>query len=95
LFDEYHQLDCEDVIGDGLKTRFKYTTVQKDDFGLTNDEILLLDDKKLNQVVSLKKYRPYREQQQFTSEQERDRVEKIQLYKTLQRKKDLRKEVNE
>jgi protein KRI1 len=50
------------VIGDGLKTRFKYTTVQKDDFGLTNDEILLLDDKKLNQVVSLKKYRPYREQ---------------------------------
>jgi len=36
------------VIGDGLQTRFKYTQVQSDDFGLNNEEILLLDDKKLN-----------------------------------------------
>jgi len=34
------------VIGDGLQTRFKYTQVQSDDFGLNNEEILLLDDKK-------------------------------------------------
>jgi len=44
----------EDVIGDGLVTRFKYTNVAKEDFGLTNEEILLLEDKKLNQIVSLK-----------------------------------------
>lgn len=93
LFDEYHQLDCEDVIADGLMTRFKYTSVQQEDFGLTNEEILLLDDKKLNQIVSLKKYRPYRVEQNFNSKEDADRMEKIQLYKTLQRKKDLRQEV--
>jgi hypothetical protein len=46
LLQEYYDLDCEDVIGGGkVKTRFKYTTVQKEDFGLTPEEILLLDDK--------------------------------------------------
>lgn len=48
LFDEYHQLDYEDVIADGVTTRFQYTTVQKESYGLSNEEILLIDDKKLN-----------------------------------------------
>jgi len=54
LFEEYHNLDYEDIIGDGVVTRFKYTNVNKEDFGLTNEEIFLLDDKKLNNIVSLK-----------------------------------------
>ena len=54
LFDEYHQLDYEDVIADGVTTRFQYTNVKKDNYGLSNEEILLIDDKKLNQIVSLK-----------------------------------------
>jgi len=33
--------------------------VKKEDFGLTEDEILLLEDKQLNKLVSIKKYRPY------------------------------------
>jgi hypothetical protein len=64
LLDEYYNLDFEDVIGGGsVKTRFKYQRVQREDFGLTEDEILLLEDKQLNKLVSLKKYRPYLDQQ--------------------------------
>lgn len=43
-----------------MKTRFKYTSVPKEDYGLTNEEILLLDDKKLNKFASIKQLRPYR-----------------------------------
>jgi len=60
LFEEYYNLDCEDVIGGGqVVTRFKYTKVAKEDFGLTEEEIFLLDDKQLNKLVSLKNYRAY------------------------------------
>lgn len=60
LLDEYYNMDFEDLIGGGqIKTRFKYRKVGREDFGLTEDEILLLDDKQLNKLVSLKKYRPY------------------------------------
>lgn len=46
LLDDYYNLDFEDVIGGGsVKTRFKYTKVKENDFGLTDDDILLLDDK--------------------------------------------------
>ena len=59
--EEYYNLDCEDIIGGGkVKTRFKYTTVAKEDYGLTQEEIFLLEDKQLNQLVSMKKLRPYR-----------------------------------
>ena len=43
-----------------MKTRFKYTTVPKEDYGLTEEEILLLDDRQLNKIVPLKALRPYR-----------------------------------
>ena len=55
LLQEYYDLDCEDVIGGGsLKTRFKYINVPKESFGLTEEEILLLDDNKLNKFASIK-----------------------------------------
>lgn len=61
LLKEYHDLDCEDIIGGGkIKARFQYTSVPKDNYGLDTDEILLLDDKKLNKIVSMKQLRPYR-----------------------------------
>ena len=44
LFDEYHNLDYEDVIGGNILTRFKYANVKSEDFGLSHEEILLLDD---------------------------------------------------
>jgi len=65
--EEYENIGYEDVIGKDLKTRFKYRSVPKFDFGLSNADILLLDDYKLNRLVSLKKYRTYRDDEQLTN----------------------------
>jgi len=59
--DEVLELGFEDVIAGGLKTRFKYNKVSPQDFGLTAEEILLLDDRDLNSFVGLRRIAPYRE----------------------------------
>ncbi|OII77929.1 KRR1 family protein [Cryptosporidium andersoni] len=61
LMDEYYGLDYEDIIGGDLRVRFKYSKVDKEDFGITLNELLELDDKELNRRVSLKALAPYRE----------------------------------
>ncbi|KAF8396888.1 hypothetical protein HHK36_018523 [Tetracentron sinense] len=60
--EEYYKLDYEDTIGD-LKTRFKYTSVPSKRYGLSAEEVLMMDDKELNQYVSLKNLAPYREKE--------------------------------
>ncbi|KAJ8541694.1 hypothetical protein K7X08_002510 [Anisodus acutangulus] len=62
LMEEYYKLDYEDTIGD-LKTRFKYRPVKAKRFGLAPEEMLMMEDKELNQYVSLKKIAPYREKE--------------------------------
>lgn len=65
LLQEYHDLDYEDVIAGGkVKTRFQYTKVPSKDYGLDDQDLLLLDDKQLNRMVSLKKIQPYRDDQE-------------------------------
>lgn len=63
LLDELYNLDYEDVIGD-LPTRFKYRKVDADSFGLKPTDIILADDKQLNQYLSLKKLAPFRKSDQ-------------------------------
>lgn len=56
---ELDQLDFTDMIGD-LPTRFKYTPVLPQSYGMNPVEILLADDADLNEVVGLKALAPYR-----------------------------------
>ena len=46
----------------GMPTRFRYTTTPKISYGLTPTEILLADEKDLNEYVGVKKLAPYRKQ---------------------------------
>ncbi|KAL9936784.1 hypothetical protein V8E36_004019 [Tilletia maclaganii] len=59
MVEKYHELDYEDMIGD-MPTRFKYASVPKVDYGLSPVEILMADDRDLNEVVGLKMLQPYR-----------------------------------
>ncbi|KAF9598495.1 hypothetical protein IFM89_028027 [Coptis chinensis] len=60
--EEYYKLNYEDTIDD-LKTRFKYTSVPSRRFGLSPAELVMMDEKELNQYASLKKLAPYREKE--------------------------------
>ncbi|RAL39019.1 hypothetical protein DM860_011505 [Cuscuta australis] len=86
LMDEYYKLDYEDVIDD-LKTRFKYKPVKPKKFGLKAEEILILDDKELNQYVPLKTLAPYRETEW--------KVPHIKRYQQKQKVRELMLEVSQ
>ena len=58
--DELFAMDFEDVIADGIATRFKYRSVKANDFGLSADDILTKPDTYLNKKASFKKLAPYR-----------------------------------
>lgn len=60
--EEYYKLDYEDTIGD-FKTRFKYRAVPANRYGLRPEEMLMANEKDLNQYVSLKRLAPYREKE--------------------------------
>jgi len=59
LIDEKANYNIDDVIDKQLGTKFHYTKVAKEDSGLTDDMLLLLDDKILNKYLPLKKITAY------------------------------------
>ncbi len=63
LMEEYYNLDYEDIVG-GQPVRFKYKKVDGEDFGMSAEEILMADDRELNQRASLKYLAPYRDRQE-------------------------------
>lgn len=63
VLEEYYKLDYEDTIGGDIKTRFKYASVPSQRYGLNHEEILMMEEKELNQYVPLKKLAPYREKE--------------------------------
>lgn len=79
MLEDYYNLGFEDIIGKDIYTRFKYAKVRNNNFGLSNEEILLLNDQELNNLVSLKKYKPYRNDE-----------DRVNLHRIAQMKKKLR-----
>ncbi|KAK2394608.1 KRR1 family protein [Trifolium repens] len=97
MMDEYYKLDFEDTIGD-LKTRFKYTKTKPSKFGISAPEILLMDDKELNQYISLKKLAPYQEEEWKLSKKKRYelkmRAKEILRAASMDRKKNKKSKVD-
>ena len=59
LIEEKTMKNVDDVIDGNIKTKFHYTKVAKDDNDLTNEMLVLLDDKVLNKYIPVKKIAPY------------------------------------
>ncbi|KAH9888481.1 KRI1-like family C-terminal-domain-containing protein [Cubamyces lactineus] len=59
--DEIYGLDFNDMVA-GMPTRFKYTKVEPQNFGLTPAEILMATDAELNSYMGVKKLAPYRKE---------------------------------
>ena len=108
LFEDYHNLECEDVIGGGaIKARFGYQKVEKADFGLTDEDIFLMDDRALNQLVSIKNYRPFKhietdgsakepEQAMYADKKHRNNKEKpVNIHRVINLKKQYRQQVQD
>ncbi|KAH9965415.1 KRI1-like family C-terminal-domain-containing protein [Russula dissimulans] len=61
--DEVYELEFNDMVA-GKPTHFRYIPVARTAYALTPAEILLADDKDLNEYVGLKKIAPYRKQRE-------------------------------
>ncbi|ORX59620.1 Krr1-domain-containing protein [Hesseltinella vesiculosa] len=84
LMDQYYSLDYEDIIGDDLPTRFKYTQTEAEDYGLTTEEILMADDKMLNKYIGLRTMAPFRSELKRQAEHQNFQRNKKRKYKEIQ-----------
>ncbi|KAJ2524862.1 Ribosome biogenesis protein Kri1 [Coemansia sp. RSA 2049] len=66
--DQFYQLNFDDIVGGDIPTRFKYSKVKSVDYGLTPAEILLADDKILNEYFSVKRIAAYRPEERIEND---------------------------
>ena len=62
-----------------MPTRFRYNTAAQSSFGLTPTQILLADDKDLNEYVGLKKLAPYRKQRDTWDAKRGERLREFKI----------------
>ncbi len=85
FMDDYLKLDFQGVIGD-VKTRFKYTQVKPDAFGLEEQDILELPEPVLEKYVPMHALAPYRQEPEWKPTQskkrelraEKQRIDKVE-----------------
>lgn len=73
--------EATDIVG-GIPTKFHYKPVTKQDFELTDDMLLFLDDKTLNKIVPMNSLAPYRDEEY-----------KLNKFKITKEMKQIRKEI--
>ena len=85
--DEKLGVENDNIVG-GIPTKFHYTKVKNDDFGLTDEMLLYLDEKTLNKLVPVKGLAPYRDQEykinKFALQKEMKKIRK-----EIERKKEI------
>ena len=74
-----------DKLIDKKPTKFHYVKVDRDEYGLTDEMLLLLDDKTINKYIPLRRLAPYREKKPLNDYQ------KKQVFKSLEKELERRK----
>jgi len=83
-----------DIVGD-IPIKFKYTKVKNDDFGLTDDMLLYLDDKTINKYVPMKTLAPYREEEYKINKFKLKKEERLLSKEIAKKKENIDKELHE
>lgn len=73
------------IIDKKITTKFHYVKVDKDDYELTDEMLLLLDDKTINKYIPLRRLAPYKEKKELPQ------WKKKQVFKELQKELERRK----
>lgn len=85
ILDNVYSGAADDIIDKKIATKFHYTKVEKDDIGISDEMLILLDDKTLNKYVPLRKLAPYNEKFKINDWQKKKMQR--ELAKELERKK--------
>ena len=89
VMDEYYGLDYEDLIAGDLPTRFKYRSVEPTGFGVSDADLVGLNDRELNKRVPIRYIkRPY---QRFNDAKLKSRANRVRYESLAQEREAERK----